>query len=77
MGTKSLRTTRKYLPLIRETRTTNFLEHKQLSEHLRYLGVPVHDVDYGWGDYNTMITSGTVANAKLHKKRDNLLVLPL
>lgn len=46
--------------------------HKRLVEYIRYLGVPVHNVDYGWGDNDTMIPSGTVTDAKLHKRHDIL-----
>jgi len=39
------------------------------AEYLRYLRVPVHDVDYVWGDNNdAMINSDNVPNAKLHER---------
>ena len=36
------------------------------------MGKPVHDVDYVWGDNESMINSLTVPDAKLHK-RHNIL----
>ena len=30
---------------------------KRLAEYLQYLGVPVHDVDYIWGDNSAMINN--------------------
>ena len=40
--------------------------------YLRYLGKPVGEIDYVWGDNKSMIDSSTVPEAKLHK-RHNIL----
>ena len=40
--------------------------------YLRYLGKPVGEMDYVWGDNKSMIDSSTVPEAKLHK-RHNIL----
>ena len=45
------------------------IDHRQ---YLRYLGVPVGDEDYAWGDNDAMINSATIPDAKLHK-RHNIL----
>ena len=40
--------------------------------YLRYLGKPVYNMDYVWGDNESMINSSTIPEAKLHK-RHNIL----
>ena len=45
------------------------IEHRN---YLRYLGVPVHNISYAWGDNDAMINSVTLPDAKLHK-RHNIL----
>ena len=40
--------------------------------YLQYLGKPVGEMDYAWGDNESMINSSTVPEAKLHK-RHNIL----
>ena len=45
------------------------IDHRQ---YLRYLGVPVGEEDYAWGDNDAMINSATIPDAKLHK-RHNIL----
>ena len=40
--------------------------------YLRYLGVPVHNISFAWGDNDAMINSATLPDAKLHK-RHNIL----
>ena len=40
--------------------------------YLRYLGKPVYDMDYVWGDNESMINSSTIPDSKLHK-RHNIL----
>ena len=45
----------------------NIVDHRS---YLRYLGKPVHDMDYVWGDNKSMINSSTVPDAKLHKRHN-------
>ena len=40
--------------------------------YLQYLGKPVHDMDYVWGDNESIINSSTISDTKLHK-RHNIL----
>ena len=41
----------------------NIINHRA---YLRYLGKPVGEMDYVWGDNESMINSSTVPEAKLH-----------
>ena len=43
----------------------NIIDHRA---YLRYLGKPVGEMDYVWGDNESMINSSTVPDAKLHKR---------
>ena len=48
---------------------------EQIIEHwnsLRYLGVPINDISYVFGDNKFMINSSTVPHAKLHKHHNIL-----
>ena len=47
----------------------NIINHRA---YLRYLGKPVGEMDYVWGENKSMIDSSTVPEAKLHK-RHNIL----
>ena len=40
--------------------------------YLRYLGKPVSEMDYVWGDNKNMINRSTIPEARLHK-RHNIL----
>ena len=48
----------------------NIIDHKT---YLRYLGKPVHDMNFVWGNNESMINSSTVPVAKLHKRHNILL----
>ena len=45
----------------------NIIDHQA---YLRYLGKPVGEMDYVWGDNKSMIDSSTVPEAKLHKRHN-------
>jgi hypothetical protein len=48
---------------------------EQIIDHCqygRYLGAPVYEKDYAWGDNDAMINNATIPDAKLHK-RHNIL----
>ena len=47
----------------------NIIDHWS---YVRYLGKPVHDIDYVWGDNESIINSSAIPDAKLHK-RHNIL----
>ena len=39
---------------------------------LRYLGVPIHDKSYVFGDNKMVVDSSTIPHAKLHKRHNAL-----
>ena len=43
-----------------------------LRTYLRYLGVPIREVSYVFGDNKTVIDGATIPHAKLHKRHDAL-----
>ena len=56
------------------TYSAEFLSGRKVCEYiidhrsyLCYLGKPIHDMDYVWGDNESMTDSSTVPDAKLHK----------
>jgi hypothetical protein len=51
---------------------TNFEQIIDHCQYVWYLGAPVYEKDYAWGDNDAMINSATIPDAKLHK-RHNIL----
>ncbi len=45
------------------------IDHRK---YIRYLGAPLHDISFAWGDNESMINSSTNPDARLHK-RHNIL----
>ena len=61
------------------TYSAEFLSGRKVCEqiidhrtYLQYLGKPVHDMDYVWGDNESKIKSSTIPDSKLHE-RHNIL----
>ena len=40
--------------------------------YIRYLGAPLHEISFAWGDNESMVNSATIPEARLHK-RHNIL----
>ena len=51
---------------------TCFEQTIDIRNYLRYLGVPIHNISFGWGDNESMVNSATLPESKLHK-RHNIL----
>jgi len=48
------------------------MKRKDEEWYRRYIGKPVADINYTWGDNENMINSTTVPEAKLHKRHSTL-----
>ena len=48
----------------------NTIDHQA---YLRYLGKPVGEMNYVWGDNESMVNSSTIPETKLHKRHNILL----